>query len=188
MSILYKLCLEFFKLGLFSYGGGLAILALLQDRAIELGWLTSKEFADVVAISQSTPGPIAVNMATFVGFTQAGLLGSVMATFAVILPGTVISIIIAKFMAHFNEEIIVKAVLRGLRAVVIGLLAIAIINIAKVSIIDLEAYNSTHEILDLFEPIALILFGLVLFLVYKYKKHPFFYIIPAGIVGMLFWH
>ncbi|PKM95176.1 MAG: chromate transporter [Firmicutes bacterium HGW-Firmicutes-1] len=187
IQALLELFMEFFSLGIFSYGGGLAILVLLQEKSVELGWLTLEQFADVVAISQSTPGPIAINLATFVGYFQGSILGSLVATIAVILPGFVISIIVAKFMDRFNEKPIVKATLKGLRAIVIGLIATAILNIAYVTIIDLKAYKVTRYIGDLVELKSLIVFGLLVFLSIKFKKHPIYYILPAGVVGLFLW-
>lgn len=188
IQIYLKLFIEFFNFGIFSYGGGLAILVLLQEKAIELGWLTQTQFADIVAISQSTPGPIAINMATFVGYFQGSIIGSFIASFAVILPGSIISIIVARFMDRFNEKPIVKATLKGLRAIVIGLIATAILNIAYVSIVNLEAFKATGYIGDLVELKSFIFFGIFTFLSIKFKKHPIFYLVPAGIIGLFLWH
>lgn len=184
MEVLLKLFYEFFNIGLFSYGGGLAVLILLQEKAIELSWLNLQQFADVVAISQSTPGPIAINLATFVGYFQGNIVGSIVASIAVILPGFSISILVARFMEHFNEKKIVIAILKGLRAVVIGLIAVAILNISYVTIFDLEAYKVSHTISDLFRFKEIGLFLILLFLILKYKKHPVIYIACAGVVGL----
>ncbi|PKM49056.1 MAG: chromate transporter [Firmicutes bacterium HGW-Firmicutes-7] len=186
-QVLLKLFVEFFSLGIFSYGGGLAILVLLQEKAIELRWLTQAQFADIVAISQSTPGPIAINLATFVGYTQGSILGSFIASIAVILPGTIISIIVAKFMDKFNEKPVVKAILKGLRAIVIGMIATAILNIAYVSIVNIDAYLVTRYFWDLVELKSLIVFSILIFLSIKFKKHPIYYIVPAGIIGLFLW-
>ena len=185
--IILRLLTEFFKIGLFTYGGGLAMLPLLQEKAIEFGWLTKEQFADMIAISQSTPGPIAINMATFVGYNQAGILGAIVSSLSVILPGFIIVLIIARFLAHFNEKPIVKAIFIGLRAAVIGLIATAIVNVAMVSIISTENFRLTGNIVDLFEIKSLLLFAGVLFAIIKYKKHPVYYIVTAGILGIIIW-
>lgn len=185
MEVLLKLFYEFINIGLFSYGGGLAILVLLQEKSIELGWLNLKQFADMVAISQSTPGPIAINLATFVGYFQGSILGSVVASIAVILPGFSLSLIVARFMEHFNENAIVVAILKGLRSVVIGLIATAILNIAFVTIIDLETYNLSHNLIDLFDLKQVSLFAIILFLILKFKKHPVMYILGGAVIGLI---
>lgn len=185
--ILLKLFIEFASLGFFSYGGGLGVLTLLQDRVYELNWMTNKQFADMIAISQSTPGPIAINLATFVGYFQGSYLGSFAATVGVIIPGTTISLLLAKFMDHFHEKPIVRAMLKGLRSVVIGLIATAIVNISLVTIIHYEAYQGTHMFSDLFDIKSMLFFIITVLLVLKFKKHPIYYIIPAGILGIFIW-
>lgn len=189
MKIIIKLFTEFFSLGLFTYGGGLAILALLQEKVVELNWLTTQQFSDMIAIAQSTPGPIAINLATFVGYFQGGILGSAVATVSIVIPGASLSLIISKFVSKFNQKPVVKAVLRGLRAVVIGLIVYAVFGIMKVSIINVNLYMQTKKVLDLFEPIAIALFAVMMVLAVKLKKKsPFFLIIPAGIIGTILWH
>lgn len=185
--IIARLFYEFFKIGLLTYGGGLAMLPLLQEKAVQFAWLTEEQFADMIAISQSTPGPIAINMATFVGYDQAGVLGALFASIGVILPGFIIIFIVAKFLHHFNEKPIVKAVFIGLRAAVIGLILTAIVNVAMVSIVDVQAYKETNEFLSLVDAKSLILFAISLYAVLRYKKHPIYYIVTAGIIGIIIW-
>ncbi|WP_212692427.1 chromate transporter [Vallitalea guaymasensis] len=185
--ILARLFYEFFKIGLFTYGGGLAMLPLLQEKATAYGWLTKEQFTDMIAISQSTPGAIAINMATFVGYDQAGFLGSLISSIGVILPGFIIIIIVAKFLKHFNEKPVVKAIFVGLRATVIGLILTAVINVAMVSVVNIDLYNETKIIGNLFDVKSIILFAVTMFAVIKYKKHPIYYIISAGIIGIIIW-
>lgn len=177
-SILYTLFFEFFKIGLFTYGGGLAILVFLQQRSVELGWLTVTQFADIIAVAQSTPGPIAINLATFVGYLQGGLPGVLLASLAVCIPGFVLSLVIAKFMHHFNEYPVVIRLMRGLRGIVIGLIAIAIINIFKVSFFSLGG---------VFDGKALILLIVIGLGIYKFKWHPIVYIVSSAVLGMVIW-
>jgi chromate transporter len=185
--MLTKLLLTFSKIGLFTYGGGLAMLPLLQEQAIEYGWLTEEQFANMIAISQSTPGPIAINMATFVGYNQAGIIGAIISSIGVILPGFLIILIVTKFLTHFNENPVVKAIFVGLRATVVGLIFTAVINIAMISIIDVDLFSQTNNIIDLFDIRSVLLFIIMLFAVIKYKKHPIYYIIFAGIIGVIIW-
>lgn len=165
------------------------MLPLLQEKAVQFSWLTEEQFADMIAISQSTPGPIAINMATFVGFDQAGILGALFASIGVILPGFLIILIVSKFfLHHFNEKPVVKAVFVGLRAAVVGLILTALVNVAMVSIIHVDAYKETKELLSLVDAKSLILFFAVsLYAVLRYKKHPIYYIATAGIIGIIIW-
>lgn len=187
LAILLKLLQEFFIIGLVTYGGGLAMLPLLQDRAIELHWLTNTQFADMIAISQSTPGPIAINLATFVGYFQAGILGSLLASVAVVIPGTILSIIVGKFMTHFHEKPIVKAMLKGLRSVVIGLTATALLNISLVSIIHYETYKVSHVFADLWDMKSMLLFAGMIILSIRFKKYTAYLIILSAVIGMIIW-
>lgn len=185
--IILKLYIEFFKIGLFTYGGGLAMLPLLQERGIELGWLTKEQFVDMIAISQSTPGPIGINMATFVGYAQAGILGAIIASIAIVLPGFIIVMIISRFLVIFNKSPMFEAIFSSLRAAVIGLIATATINIALISIINVDEFIETKNIMNLFEIKSLLFFIIMLFLVLRYNKHPLYYIVSAGIIGIIIW-
>ncbi len=185
MEILIKLVIEFFVIGFFSYGGGLAVLVLLQERVINLGWMNLKEFADVIAISQSTPGPLAINLATFVGFFQGGIEGAVIASVAVVIPGVVFSMIIGRFMEHFDENERVKSILKGLRAVVIGLVATAIFNIALVTIFDIDSFKKTGSITSFFDIKACIAMVIFFVFTFKLRKSPALLIIAGGVVGIL---
>lgn len=185
--VVARLFYEFFKIGLFTYGGGLAMLPLLQEIALAHNWFTEQQFADMIAISQSTPGPIAINMATFVGYNTAGTIGAIFASIGVILPGFIIILIVSKFLSHFNEKPVVKAIFVGLRAAVIGLILTAIVNVAKVSIVDMDQYKVTGELLSLLDVRSLVFFAVSLFAVFRYQKHPIYYIVTAGIIGIIIW-
>jgi chromate transporter len=184
--ILISLFYEFFIIGIFAYGGGLAMLPLLQEIAIDRGWLTVTEFTDLIAISQSTPGPIAINLATFIGYNNAGVLGALVSSLAVILPAFILALIIARFLQHFNDHPIVKAVLVGLKAAVIGLILTAVLQVAFVSLYTTEAANILTFYKNLDYKAILLFFGMF-FAVFKYKKHPIVYITIAGILGVVIW-
>lgn len=185
MEILIKLIIEFFIIGFFSYGGGLAVLVLLQERVLNLGWMSLKEFADIIAISQSTPGPLAINLATFVGFFQGGVSGAFLASIAVVIPGVVFSMIIGRFMEHFDENERVQGVLKGLRAVVIGLVATAILNIALVTIFDIDSFKKTGSLLSFFDIKACIAMAVFFVFSFKFRKSPALLIVAGGAVGIL---
>jgi chromate transporter len=175
--ILLKLFWMFFKIGLFSFGGGYAMIPLIQKELEINGWVDPKEFADIVAISQMTPGPIAVNAATYIGVKVAGVAGSAIATLGVSLPSFILIIIVAKFVERFKESHAIQSVLSGIRPVTIGLISSAVIFFAMMSII-----TSNPIALN---PGALTIFAVTLVLVKKFKIHPILTIILSGIMGMV---
>ena len=116
------LFIEFFKVGLFTFGGGYAMIPLIEEIAIGHGWISETEFYDFIGVCESTPGPIAVNMATYIGSTQGGLLGSIIATLGVVAPSFLIILLIASILKNFTENRFVKAFLKGVKPVVIALI------------------------------------------------------------------
>ena len=133
--IYLQLFISFFKIGLFGFGGGLAILSLIQMEAEQYGWMSQQEFVDIVAVSQVTPGPIGINCATYVGYTTAGFWGSVLATFAIVLPSLIIMLSICKayfwLSRRFQGNPYFEQTLRMLRFTVIGLIASAALMLIK---------------------------------------------------------
>jgi len=136
--ILLQLMWTFFKIGMFSFGGGYAMIPLIQKEIEVNGWVQAQEFADIVAISQMTPGPLAVNASTYIGYKVAGVIGSVFATLGVSLPSFILITIIARFVAKFKESAALEAVLKGIRPVTIGLISSAVIFFAEMSILNDE--------------------------------------------------
>lgn len=135
MNVLTELFIVFFKLGAFTIGGGIAMLPLLQNTMIEeKKWFTKEEFVDIVAVCQSLPGVVAINMATYVGYKKKGILGSIVATLGVSLPSFVIILIIAKFVTSLGDNGVVMGAMAGLRAAALGLVVIAIIQLAPAAI------------------------------------------------------
>lgn len=181
-----KLFFIFFKIGLFSIGGGLATLPFLQDLADKYDWITSKELIDMIAISESTPGPIGINTATFVGYKAAGVFGGIITTLGIVTPSIIIIILIAHYFKKFNEKPLVKGAFFGIRPAVTGLIASVCFEIIRISILNLEKFNISKNILDVINIKETILFAVVLYLIYKYKKHPILYIAGAALVGMVF--
>ena len=129
MAILFELFITFFKIGLFTIGGGYAMIPLLQEEVTARGWSTLNEVINFIAISESTPGPFAINMSTFVGVNVAGILGSVITTAGVVLPSFIIILIIAKYFYTFKDNFYVQGGLSGLRPAVIGLLCASLLSI-----------------------------------------------------------
>ena len=132
MGNLIKLFISFFKIGAFSFGGGYAMLPLIKEEIIDVhGWLTNTEFIDIIAVSEMTPGPIAINSATFLGYKVAGVLGSVVATIAVVLPSFIVMSILYHFIVKFKNTPYLEWVFSGIRPVVLGLIAAAAVTVAK---------------------------------------------------------
>jgi chromate transporter len=176
--IYLSLYLAFFKIGLFAIGGGLTTLPFLYDLAqTHPLWLTTKDIADMIAISESTPGPIGINMATYAGYLTAGPLGGFIATMGEISPSIIIIIIIAKFLNKFYQNRLVQDAFYGLRSAVIGLIVFGGSQVFMVSVFR-------ENILQYKEAA---LFVVLLALAQKFKKvHPLYWILIAAIAGILF--
>ena len=176
-----QLFYTFFKIGLFGFGGGYAMLSMIQGEVVtRYGWLTSQEFTDIVAISQMTPGPIGINSATYVGFTATGSVwGSIIATLAVVLPSFILMLAISKFFLKYQKHPVVEAVFKGLRPAVVGLLAAA-------ALVLMNAENFSSYQIDLYQFIISIIIFLVTFIgTRKYKINPILMIILCGLAGFL---
>ncbi len=184
--ILLRLFAEFAKTGLFSVGGGLATLPFLYEMSTNTGWFSHADVADMIAISESTPGAIGINMSTYAGFKTAGIPGGILATFGLALPSIIIILIIAKFLEKFRTNRLVEGAFYGLRPASIAMITVAGLNVAKVSLINLAAWEASHHIGDLFVWKALAL-GVVLFIAQKKLKwHPVIFIAISAVVGIVF--
>lgn len=184
--IYLRLFLEFFKTGLFAVGGGLATIPFLYDMADKTGWFTRGELSNMIAVAESTPGPIGVNMATYAGVQAAGIPGGITATLGLILPSLIIILIIAQVLNKFKSNKIVQDVFYGIRPVVAGLVAAAAVDMINLAIFDAELFLKTEQILDFIDIKAVILFVVFLILTRKFKKiHPIVFIIAAGVLGAL---
>ncbi|MEI3467453.1 MAG: chromate transporter [Bacteroides intestinalis] len=176
-----QLFYTFFKIGLFGFGGGYAMLSMIQGEVVtRYGWLTSQEFTDIVAISQMTPEPIGINSATYVGFTATGSVwGSIIATLAVVLPSFILMLAISKFFLKYQKHPVVEAVFSGLRPAVVGLLASA-----ALVLMNAENFSSPKE--DMYSFIISCLIFLVAFVgTRKYKINPILMIVACGIAGLI---
>ena len=176
----------FFKVGLFTFGGGYAMIPLIEMETLSRGWITYDELINFIGISEMTPGPFAVNMATFVGTTQAGFLGALVATIGVTLPSFIIILLIAKFFHSFLDKKVVRAGLLGIQPVVVELIAAA--GLTLVLKTGLSFLINPYEPIDLRNIVLLINFALLYF-GYRYlnKKqlHPILLIVLGAIVGIL---
>lgn len=130
--IYLTLFLEFFKMGLFTFGGGYAMIPLIEETVLKYGWLSEARFSEMLGVCESTPGPVAINMATYIGAKQGGLLGSILATLGVVLPSFIIILLIAAILKNFTDHPVFKGFVRGVQPVVIGLiLSTGVILFAK---------------------------------------------------------
>ena len=185
--ILLKLYFEFIKVGLFSVGGGLATLPFLYDMSERTGWFSYADIANMIAIAESTPGPIGVNMATYAGFTSAGIAGGIVATMGLITPAVIIISVLVRILNHFLGNPYVEAVFKGLRPASIALIAAAGISVIKVTLVDLPAWQASGKLTDLVIWPAMLL-GVALFLGQKFlpKIHPVVFIFISAAAGILF--
>ena len=184
-----ELFTTFFQIGLFGFGGGYAMLSMIQGEVVTAHqWITAGEFTDIVAISQMTPGPIGINSATYVGYTAAinagyshtgGILGSTVATTAVVLPSFILMIAISRFFLKYQKHPMVEAVFRGLRPAVVGLLAAA-------ALVLMTAENFGSYATDRYQFIVSVIIFLVAFVgTRRFKVSPILMIALCGLAGWL---
>lgn len=184
------ICWEFFKTGLFSIGGGLATLPFLFNMAEKYNWFTTDQLTNMIAVSESTPGPIGVNMATYVGFTSGltingvltGILGGILATLSLITPSIICIIIVACILDKFKNSLTVKNAFYGLRAAVVGLLTASVLSVYFQTFL----INSGANLLAMIDFKKLALFAVILFGVFKFKKHPILYLGIGAVCGAVF--
>ena len=168
-----ELFLSIFKIGTFTFGGGYAMIPFMQSEIVENNcWISMSQFSDIIGISQMTPGPVAINSATFVGYKVGGVAGSVVATLGVITTSFILVTIINKILDKFKESITVKAILAGMRPILIALIIYAFIDLAKESYVDFKSIIIT------------IIIGIILV---SKKVHPILVIVIAAILGLIFY-
>ena len=180
-----RLFWEFFQIGLFAVGGGMATLPFLRALAEKTGWFTTALITDMIAISEATPGPIGINMATYVGYQVAGVLGGVVATLGTILPAMIIVTIVSRYLEKFRGNPMVDRAFYGLRPAVTGLIAAAGIDVMKVSLLNLEALAAGGDLLTLVAPLKLCLFAAAFAAIRKLKLPPVLCIACAAAVGVV---
>lgn len=173
MKILILLFLTFLKIGAFSFGGGYAMLPVIEREVVQShGWLTSSEFIDIIGISQMTPGPIAINSATFVGYKIGGVLGSICATLGVVSFSFLLVSIATHYIIKFKDSKLLKAALSGMKPALIGLIISAFLSLAKESYLDIK---------------SVIIAIIIALLSFKTKIHPILIIVISGVLGLSFY-
>ncbi len=167
----FILALEFFKIGLFAVGGGLVTVPFLYDLTEQYDWFTAKELTDMIAVSQSTPGPVGINMATYAGYKAAGVWGSLLATLSLVTPSVIVVYLISKILTKWKDNPNVLRVLGGIRPAVLALILFAGLDIAKESIVNYQTAG---------------LLALLVVAMRFYKKSAIFYIIISAVAGLIF--
>lgn len=185
--IYLKLFFEFFKIGLFAVGGGAATIPFLSSLSEKTLWFTKTDLANMIAISESTPGPIGVNMSTYAGYITGAIegnavLGALIASFGLVAPSVIISIIISGVLTRFKENKIVKDAFYGLRPASVGLIAAAAFEVAKVSLINIDA----GAFFDFFRLKEIFLFAGLFLAMKKFKFHPVMYVLISAAIGIIF--
>ena len=182
---LLRLMFEFFKTGLFAVGGGLATLPFLYEISDKTGWFSHADIADMIAISESTPGAIGINMSTYAGFKTAGIPGGILASLALAAPSVIIILIIAKFLNKFRDNPNVEGAFYGLRPASIAMITAAGLNVAKVALVNIPAFQASGSLADLFLPKAIIL-GILIFVGQKKLNwSPILFIALSAVVGIV---
>lgn len=197
--ILLKLFWEYFKTGLFAVGGGMATLPFLQRMGVATGWFTQAQLADMIAVSESTPGPIGVNMATYVGYTvgltqlggvPGGILAAVVATLGLVTPSITVILIVARLLDRFRNNRYVEAAFYGLRPASSGLIGAALVSLLGLTFLKTDLYALTGKLTDLFSLRALLLAAVLIYLTRFCKKtkklHPIVFILASAVVGVVF--
>ena len=187
MSIYLSLFLTFLKIGAVSFGGGYGMISLISEEVVSHGWLTESEFMNFIAVAESTPGPIAVNMATFIGSSQAGLFGSILATLGVVLPSFIIILVVSAVFANLLKFAGVQWALKGVKAVVAGLITATGLTMMLSCILGTKTIKNPIA----FDYKALVIFGLVVIIAFSYNKlfkkkiSPIVLILISAILGIL---
>ena len=189
--LLFDLFITFFQIGLFTIGGGYAMIPLISDKVVSKGWCTGADIIDYIAVAESLPGPFAINTSTFIGMKQFGILGVIVTALGLVLPSFIIILIIAKFFMKFMEYKGVSAALTGLRPAVIGLMVAAVISIA-VTAFNLKINLAEFNIIDFlknihFMEIAIFLIVFALSKIKKLKINSYKIILLSAVLGLIFY-
>ncbi len=180
--ILIRLFFEFFKAGLFAIGGGLATLPFLQEISQSTGWFTQQDLMDLIAISESTPGAIGVNAATYAGFHTFGLVGGVVATLGLIAPSVIIIILVSKVLEKFKESRLVEEIFYGLRPASTGLIAAAGFSVVLATLVNLNGLTSDPA--GAFNWFGIVLALILYWAIKRWNRHPVLYIGASAVIGI----
>jgi len=180
--IYLELFLTFFKIGAFTFGGGYAMLPLMRQEVLANGWMSESQIINFIAVSESSPGPFAINMATYIGAETGGILGSLCCTLGVVLPSFIIILLVARFFMAFKDNKWVKSVMSGLKPAVVGLIASAIISVAVEVFFPEKITASVFTTVSFWS--SLVIFALMIFL-QKKKLHPILIVLLSAVLGIV---
>ena len=183
LSLMWHVILEFFKIGLFAVGGGPATIPYLMELTQKYDWFTMEELTNMIAVGESTPGPIGVNMATYVGFTTLGTFGGIVSTLSLAAPSIIVICIIAAYFGKMNENRYVKAAFKSIRPAVTAIIAASVMQICKVSLFDTSA--GTYQPVWKTIALSIVIFGALQIKACK-KIHPFFWFVAGAAAGIVF--
>lgn len=186
MSIIFQLFWEFFKTGLFAVGGGLATLPFIYEIGQKTGWFTTEDVANMIAISESTPGAMGANMATYTGYTTVGIFGGIIATFGLILPSIVVIIIVSNILDKFKNSPAVNRVFYGLRPASCAMIAAAGIGVVKIALLNMDIFRESGVTMGFFRWKCILLAAVILVVFKKLRHSPIYYIAVSAAVGILF--
>lgn len=176
---------EFFKAGLFAVGGGLATLPFLYDISQRTGWFTAEDIANMIAISESTPGPLGVNMATYAGFQALGIPGGIYTTLSLTAPALIVISMVYAVLKKFKESDTMARIFYGLRPASTALIAAAGLEVAKISLLNLPLFSSTGSFMSLIRWPSLILAVIIYLGLMKFRWHPVIYIAISAVAGVV---
>lgn len=186
MMTILRLIVEFFKTGLFAVGGGLATLPFLYEMGEKTGWFGAQDVLNLLAVSESTPGPIGINMSTYVGFITSGVPGAILASLALTAPCVIVILLVIRVLDKFKGSPLVEAIFKALRPASIGMITAALIGVVKESLLHLENWAGLGSILSVFNWKGIALAVVLWFIMKKWKTHPIAYIGIAAAVGIVF--
>lgn len=177
---------SFFQIGFFSFGGGLSTIPFLEHLSISTGWFSNIDIMNMIAISEATPGPLGMNMATYVGFISANLLGSLCALFGLLLPSLVVILAVCMAYEKIKNSQYTKKMFYGLHSASMGLIFLAFFSAFKVTCLKTEDTKNLLSMLSTIKLVPVLVIFLLFFLIKKFEFHPLFYITLSAILGILF--
>ena len=186
MSVIFRLIYEFFKAGLFAVGGGLATLPFLYEIGETTGWYTAQDVLNLLAVSESTPGPIGINMSTYVGFITAGIPGAIITSLALAAPSVIVILMVIKVLDKFKGSPLVENVFTILRPASIGLITAAFLGVCQETLLKLDAFAGMGTILNVINWPGLVMAAGLFLLMRKWKVHPIAYIAISAVIGIVF--
>lgn len=185
--IYLKLFATFFKIGLFSFGGGYGMIPMIERELQANNWLSAQEFVRVISISEMTPGPIAVNTATLIGYKTAGIMGGAIATIGVALPSFILIIATSHLLYKFRSHLLIKRVLFGIKPVILALIIVALVFVARNTLFREELLH-VSDFFTLMDPFSVIIMVICVAILFTLKVNPVFLLLASGAAGVIFYY